>query len=357
MPSFATERRAENNVAVRARDVQVSPARSVRGAPRHGDCEVSAALNDPDRGPRSLWSSLHTHSRFDDGHGEISEYARAAIQARLVAFGASGHAPLPFDCDYAIPLSALDAYRAEVERARRAFGKEIPILLGLELDYLPGLGDFYAREFLARGFDYFVASVHFVGEDGAKPWAYDEGESQFVREVANRHDGDARPVVEDYYRRVIQMVEEVSRWDVPAFVGHLDRIALWNRDDRYFPTDDDWYRQVVDDALAAIARSGLPVELNTSGWAKPAATPNPRLDILRRCARLGIPAILSADAHYPEHVDRDFDRGFQMLLEAGTQEIVVPEASGWRRTRLTSVDPDVPQMPSSSAVQERRCFQ
>lgn len=149
------------------------------------------------------------------------------------------------------------------------------------------------------------------------------------------------------------MVEEVSRWGVPAFVGHLDRIALWNRDDRFFPMDGDWYRQIVDDALAAILRSGLPVELNTSGWAKPAATPNPSLDILRRCARLGIPAILSADAHRPEHVDRDFDRGFQLLLEAGTREIVVPSTRGWTRVPLSSVDSGESARSQPSATEDR----
>ncbi len=287
---------------------------------------------------QSFASSLHTHSDFCDGHGRIEEYARAAAEAGLVAFGASSHAPLPFACDYAMPLAALDAYRAEVGRVRRELAGTIPVYTGLELDYLPRLTSFYAKEFLGRGFDYFVASVHYIGDEGTEPWAYDESEDRFAREIALRHRGDARPAVEDYFRRVSGMVLEVAAWDVPVFVGHLDRIALWNRDDRYFPTDSHWYQEILEDTLGTIRRAGLAVELNTSGWWKPVARPNPSATILRRCAELGIPSILSADAHYPEHVARGFDQGFRALLDAGIREIIVPGDHGWQRVPLPRAD-------------------
>lgn len=301
---------------------------------------------------RSLSSSLHTHSEFCDGHGRIEEYARAAAQAGLGAFGASGHAPLPFACDYAMPLAVLDTYRAEIARVRDELEGTIPVYAGLELDYLPGLADFYAREFLTRRFDYFVASVHYLGEPGTDPWAYDESEERFVHEITVRHGGDARPAVEDYYRRVQRMVQDVAQWDVPTFVGHLDRIALWNRDDRYFPTDSQWYRQIVDDTLDAIRRAGLAVELNTSGWWKPIGRPNPSAAILERCALLRIPSILSADAHRPEHVARGFDRGFRLLLDVGIREMIVPSNGGWQRVPLATKETSGPLAPRPSPAEE-----
>ncbi|MGH2457921.1 MAG: histidinol-phosphatase [Chloroflexota bacterium] len=291
-------------------------------------------MSSPVDGPPRMFSSLHTHSRYCDGHGEIDEYARAAAQAGLAAYGASGHAPLPFACDYAMPLAALDAYRADVRRAADRYAGELPVFLGLELDYLPGLSAFYERELLRRDFDYFVCSVHYVGGDGADPWAYDESEAVFAREVAARYRGDARPIVADYYRRVRLMVEEVSTWQLPTFVGHLDRIALWNRDDRYFSTGDRWYIELVDDALDAIQKAGLAVELNTSGWDKPAGAPNPNLAILRRCARRGIASLLSADAHRPANVDRRFAEGARLLVEAGIRQVLFPDRAGWQRVDL-----------------------
>lgn len=287
--------------------------------------------------PTRALASIHTHSRYCDGHGEIADYAKSAYQAGLVAYGASGHAPLPFPCDYAMPLAKLDSYCRDVQRARDEYSDRIVVLQGLELDYVPGLSGFYEKEFLSRDFDFFVASVHYVGTPGANPWAYDESEEVFRSEIERRHQGDARPVVEDYYHRVVQMVEEVGDWTQPVVVGHLDRVGLWNVQERYFPTSTAWYEALVDDALAAIQRSGLILEINTSGWTKPVALPNPGLPILRKAASRNIPVIVSADAHRPAHVDRLFPEGVRILAEAGYREIVVPDHEKWYSAALPGV--------------------
>ena len=140
---------------------------------------------------------MHTHSRYCDGHGEIADYAKAAVAAGLAGYGASGHAPVPFACDYAISLEKLDQYCHDVRQTARDFQDRLPVYLGLELDYLPGLADFYQRELFPRGLEYVVASVHYLGENGAEPWCYDESEARFSAEVNRRHGGDARPAVED----------------------------------------------------------------------------------------------------------------------------------------------------------------
>lgn len=277
----------------------------------------------------SSLSSVHTHSRFCDGHGEIEEYVVAAIDRGLAVFGASGHAPLPFPCEYAIGLTTLDAYRAEVRRLQAKYRERIPVLLGLELDYLPGLGDFYNHELFSRGLDYVVASVHYIGEPGDTTWVYDESDARFAAEIERRHAGNARLAVEDYFRRVGAMVEESAGWNLPIVVGHLDRIVLWNRDNRYFSTESEWFQEAVGAALATIAASNCVLELNTSGWNKPAALSNPSLTILRRAADAGIRIIISADAHWPENVAQHFDRAVRLLREAGYESLVVPSPEGW----------------------------
>lgn len=272
---------------------------------------------------------MHTHSRYCDGRGEIADYARAASAAGLAAYGASGHSPVPFDCDYAIPTDSLAAYCADVLSARRDLAGTLPVFLGIELDYLPDLEAFYRDVLFARGLDYVVASVHYVGSDDDEPWCYDDTDEKFVAEIARRHHGDARPAIEDYFRRVARMAGEAPTWGLPAIVGHLDRIALWNVDDRYFPTDNAWYYGLVDSALDAIKANGLILEINTSGWHKPLGRANPDLPILRRAADREIPVIVSADAHRPEHVDRDFSRALAVLKDAGFTEVVAP-TEGWQ---------------------------
>jgi histidinol-phosphatase (PHP family) len=279
-------------------------------------------------------SSLHTHSRFCDGHGELEEYVVAARDAGLAYYGASGHAPLPFACDYAIPLANLDLYVAEVRRLQAAYRGRVPVLLGLELDYLPGLTDFYARELFSRGLEYVVASVHYVGEPGVAPWVYDESEERFAAEIQQRHGGNARPAIEDYFRRIVRMVGEAADWPVPVIVGHLDRISIWNRGEKYFAVESDWYQAAVDAALDAIAESRCVLELNASGWNKTNETCNPSPAILRRAAARGIPVIVSADAHRPQNVNQHYDRALGVLREAGFQSLVYPIEGGWESTRL-----------------------
>lgn len=281
-------------------------------------------------------ASLHTHSHLCDGQGEIEEYVVAAIAAGLGAYGASGHAPLPFPCDYAMPLTTLPQYQAEVRRLTELYRDRIPVLFGIELDYLPGLTSFYTREFLPRGFDYFVSSVHYVGEPGQPPWCYDESETAFTTQIERRHGGDVRPVLVDYYQRVCHMAREADSWNIPVIVGHLDRVSLWNRDDRYFSTTDDWYLGLVDQALDAIAGSRCILELNTSGWDKTAATPNPSPAILRRAFARNIPVIVSADAHRPANVAVHYADAIAVLRDAGYRTVMFPANGGWQPVELPS---------------------
>ena len=286
--------------------------------------------------PASSLASLHTHSRYCDGHGEIEHYVEAAIQNGLSAFGASGHAPLPFPCSYAIPLESLAAYRADVQTQQNRYAGRFPVFLGLELDYLPGLSDFYTNEFFGPGLDYAVASVHYVGEPGASPWVYDESADAFAVEVNQRHKGDVRPVLEDYFHRVQLLADESRDWKIPIIVGHLDRVAIWNRENRWFDPEVDWYIRAVDGALDAIARSGRILELNTSGWNKLAAICNPSPSILARAVKRKIPVIVSADAHYPQNVAQHYERAVRVLRDVDCRSIVAPSREVWRTVPLPS---------------------
>ncbi len=274
-------------------------------------------------------ASIHTHSHYCDGHGEIEEYIWAAIDANLSAFGASGHSPLPYPCEWAMTIANYHVYAREVRSLARKYADRIPVLLGLELDYHPGMGEFYRREIFSKGLDYVVASVHFVGTTVAQEWSYDESAQTFDAQIRRAYLGDARPVVEDYYRRLQKMVGEAGAWDLPVVVGHLDRIVLWNRGDRYFPTDNGWYQGLVDDSIGAIARSKCILEINTSGWDKACEMSNPNATILGRAAEAGLPVIVSADAHYPGNVAAHYRRALDVLKTTGFTELVLPSCGAW----------------------------
>jgi histidinol-phosphatase (PHP family) len=287
--------------------------------------------------PRGL-ASIHTHSHYCDGQDDIEDYARAALAAGLTVYGASGHCPLPFPTEWSMSLDNFARYTRDVRRVAAAYRERLPILLGLELDFLPGAEDFYQEQLFSAGLDYIVASVHFVGDPATNLWAYDESAQTFDDQICRNYAGNAIPTVEDYYRRMKQMVAEVGRWGVPVVIGHLDRVVLWNRDDRYFPTDNAWYQRLIDETVTEIARSNCIVEINTSGWEKAIGAPNPNAAVLRQLAGAGVPVIVSADAHYAAHVARHYRRALGVLAEAGFSRLSVPGLQGWTELPLPPVD-------------------
>ncbi len=196
----------------------------------------------------------------------------------------------------------------------------------LEFDYIPERHDALWAVVAAVPFDYVIGSVHFIGDDqDGAPWAYDVTREGFEYGLRQLYGGDIRRLVDAYYERVRGLVA----WGQVAIVGHLDRIKKWNRDERYFNEDESWYRGEVEATLQACARAGLIVELNTVGWRNEVRSPYPSAWILRRCVDLGIPLVVTADAHLPRRV-RDFHAEAEALLrEVGCRSVAILREGGW----------------------------
>ena len=111
-----------------------------------------------------------------------------------------------------IPFAHLERYVAEV-REEDAAHPGIKVLLGVEVDYVPGQGAALDAVLASYPFDYVVGGVHVV--DG---FAFDE--------PALRHDSrwsDPDALLAGYYRAV-RGAAECGRFDV---IAHLDYIGLW----------------------------------------------------------------------------------------------------------------------------------
>jgi len=277
-------------------------------------------------------TSYHTHNRFCDGAGEITDYVAAAIDAGLEALGVSSHSPLLFPDEAAMQAADLPAYCAEVDRLRDAHRGRIRVHRSLEFDYIPERhADLWALV-APFTFDYLIGSVHFVGEDDrGVPWAADLTREGFERGLHGYYGGDIRRLVSAYYERV----RSLAAWGHVAIVGHIDRIKKWNRDERYFREDETWYRGEVEAALQACARAGLIVELNTVGWRNDVRSAYPSPWILSRCLEVRIPLVVTTDAHAPQRVT-DFHAEAEVLLrEVGCTSVAVLRDDGWTMEPLS----------------------
>lgn len=289
-----------------------------------------------------LTTSYHTHNRFCDGQGEIAEYAEAAVAAGLDALGVSSHAPLTFPDSAAMPAADLPAYCAEVERLRETYRSRLRLHLSLEFDYIPEIVAELWAIVAAHRFDYLIGSVHFVGLDASgTPWPFDLSREGFERGLREQFGSDVRRLVGAYYERV----RGLAAWSAAAagggprpgrvaILGHLDLIKIWNADGAYFREDEQWYRREVEAALRACLEAGFIVEINTYGWREGPGATYPSPWIVRRCIEMGIPLVVTSDAHQPGRVADFFPEAGAMLRELGVPSLAVLGEGGWRMKPL-----------------------
>jgi histidinol-phosphatase (PHP family) len=275
--------------------------------------------------------NYHTHTRFSDGTGEPEEFVQRAIEIGFGALGFSDHSPLPFENTFALNAGQLGEYSAAIRKIAKEYSGEIKIWLGMEMDYIPGYSEEFARVSKECGLDYTIGSVHLVaspsGElwfiDGPVPEIYDDG-------LANLFGGNIRDAVTAYYHQINRMIETQK----PDIIGHLDKIKMHNQE-RYFREDEPWYKALVNETLELIAKSGSIVEVNTRGiYKKRSSATYPGIDILKKLRESGVRVTISSDAHKAGELDGAFDIAHQLLAVAGIKEVAFYNGEGWEQTAL-----------------------
>ena len=258
-------------------------------------------------------ASYHTHTYYSDGTGSVDDVIQAAIAAGLTQIGLSCHAPLPYATDWAMKADRIGDYVREIQAAQGRYRGRIQIFLASEVDYIPDdrVRAFQEDVVLPQPFDYLIGSVHSTGHE-YPPYQHNSSREDFEHILTRDYSG-VPAMVSDYYARVRQMLDRPGL----RIVGHLDLIKHWNEGKYYFREDEPWYRAAVEETLQAIRDAGVFVELNTSAWYKGLSNPYPSPWILERCRDLGIPVLISSDAHQPQNVTRGFERAAALLQELG----------------------------------------
>ena len=100
-----------------------------------------------------------------------------------------------------------------------------------------------------------------------------------------------------------------------SFVAHLDLPK------KFFSGGYPSHSSAISQALQVLQECDLSLELNTAGWAKPCGEPYPTLPALCEARQLGLPVLINADAHHPDHICRFFPEARQLLQAAGYQQV------------------------------------
>ena len=191
----------------------------------------------------------------------------------------------------------VDAYWQAIAAAQE---EGLPVLLGLEMDWLAGRRDEIAAFLDGRPFDIVLGSIHFLHGH-----AIDNPDEAGL---------ERQPVADlwtDYLGQLVAAAESglydvMSHPDLPKVFGRRIPAALDG---------------LLDDAVAAIAATGVAIECSSAGLRKPVGEIYPEPGLLARFRRAGVPATLSSDAHAPEDVARDYPTAVAALRGAGYETI------------------------------------
>jgi len=247
---------------------------------------------------KSLYDS-HMHTPLcKHAVGMPDEYAAEAIKKGLRGITFTCHNPVP---DWSPQIRMADeefeSYVLMVRQAQTKWEGELEIYLGLESDYIPGM-ELWLTELHARvPLSYILGSVHpHLGQ-------YKE---RFYK-------GDIQEFQKTYFNHLVEAAE----------TGLFHALAHPDLVKNNFP--DEWnYSGIstfVRTSLDRIAKTGIAMELNTSGLQKTYPEMNPGVEMLKDMAERGIPVVLGSDAHTPERVGANFKDACEMLTEAGYERL------------------------------------
>ena len=246
---------------------------------------------------------LHNHTvRCNHAEGSVDDYIQKAIELGIDIYGFSEHAPMDFDPEYRLRFEEMDAYASDVLSARERYKDQIRILLGYEVDYLPGYMD---ERVLNADVDYLIGSVHFLDK-----WGFDNPE--FIGGYRDRN-------IDEIWQTYFDATEAMAKTGLFDIVGHLDLIKVF----KFMPSKD--IRLLAKNALKAIRKSNMVLELNTAGLRKPVAEIYPSGMLLEEAYALNIPITFSSDAHAVDQIGFGYEEAVAMARKVGYTKAVTFE--------------------------------
>lgn len=257
--------------------------------------------------------NLHNHTVYSDGINTMEENVESAIEKGMYALGFSDHSYTSCDESYCMMPQVYPQYLEEISRLKEKYKGKISIYAGVELDY--------DSDPDTTGFDYCLASVHYIVRNG-KTYAIDHSLAQQEMCCEEVFGGDKLAMAKCYYDQLVAHVKRCK----PTFVGHFDVITKFS----YIPEEDPLYQEIAANALEEIVKTCPYIELNTGAIARKCrVTPYPARFLLEKMLSLGAVPVLGSDSHQKENLTFWFDEAVALLKEVGFSHIGRFEGTGF----------------------------
>ena len=266
---------------------------------------------------------MHLRGPDDSALGPYSadraeEYVEQARRARIGEIGFSDHVyyfrqgehlwEIPWMLERC--SDDLDEY---VNAVLEAKSRGLPVKLGLEVDYFPGIEVGIAELLEPYRWDFVLGSVHFV--DGF-PVDQQPGLSQKLSP-------------DEAWRRYFVWLRNAARSGLFDVLAHPDLVKIFGV--RANEEETHYLRIETADGIEA---AGVCVEVSAAGLHKPVGELYPDRELLAACHERGVPITLASDAHEPAHVGRDVDKATDLAREVGYETVTVFDARSRRQEPL-----------------------
>ncbi|MDD3227546.1 MAG: histidinol-phosphatase [Tissierellia bacterium] len=278
-------------------------------------------------------NNLHTHTIFCDGKNTPEEMVLGAINHNFNSLGFSSHGPVEKETYWNIKRDKIEEYIEVINSLKVKYMDKIEILLGMELEYFPGIGFTDECMELSKRLDYYIGSVHYLGTlNNGELWAVDDFDIDVVmRGINESFQGNSKKAVETYYEALTEMAEKYQ----PPIIGHFDLIKKNNKDNILFDESEDWYIRAVENCLNIIKKTSSAIEINTGGIARKSIKDQyPSTFILEMIKDRNIPIIVSSDAHNRDDIACKFDDMFKLLYDIGFENLVYLTKHGWEKQKI-----------------------
>ena len=246
--------------------------------------------------------NYHTHTRLcRHAEGDINDYVLEAIKLNFKSLGMSDHGPLLNAGFVRMSLDEFyNIYLKDFKKCKELYKDRIHLYIGLELEYLEGRDDYYKK--IKEDLDYLVLGPHYYS-------------------MIDQNNLTSAYHVNDSYTLscYVKMIEKALS------TGYFDILA---HPDIFLCGYPKWDYQ-LENAIRRICKACLDnhviLECNTNGYTKGEKDfkefsdymyPNKHFfEIVSEYKDLKV--IVSSDAHRPIDLDKNLERGYQMLEELG----------------------------------------
>jgi len=252
---------------------------------------------------------LHNHTYLcKHATGIMEDYVQKAIDEKIDVFGFSDHNPMHLDKRHRME----DKYRVDYlymfKDVQKQFEGQIKLMLGYEFDYLETAMN---TEILKKdNLDYVIGSVHFIND-------FIVDDPKMIEAYKKRKDAFKNKDSDYLWNNYFEQLKDMANTNLFDIVGHIDLVKLLTQEN---PKKD--IRLIAKDALKAIKKSGMAVEINAAGLRKAVKEQYPSIPLLEEIYSYDIPITFGSDAHALEHIGYKRDYCEKLAKDIGFTKCV-----------------------------------